>query len=234
MTRLWINVIFAILCLQCRALMAADCSSTNLELPYSHDSYGQLYDLRGGEALIRATRKNEIWATDCDVPLQAEEMEQSNVCEHPKGFPKLNLSIKVMTENQYPVMTLKWAGKTFQSRLVPQYVFDNTKHIMYMESEQRFIYGDHAYDVYVYFRLHAAQGNSTYKTYRVEFFDVADEDCRRYEAPSVPGVIQMARWVSLPDGKRVDVEEFARSIRVTKNPVHLDESQVGDGTEPRR
>ena len=270
-----------VLCVGVSSLAVAasdDCiQGTKKEIDYPNPALGSFFNLRN-EATIRGSDAQGIWVTDCPVPVAMAEMEidKTKVCEHANKMPK-SMTMSIALDNDVFTMTLNYPDDTgseqkFSTELSPRRSYERFgSKILYMESIDRWRYEKNAYDIFVYFR-HDADSDSTsrykaYKTFRIEFFDLKDEDCRDSEAPYVAGVIKVPRSIPFGDGAEIPINDFYEWIEKNNNakapskkkyrdaktsfenmlriqkpplvalppaPTAIMESQVGDGSEPRR
>jgi hypothetical protein len=245
----------------CPLAHSGDCiPGSKLEFVYSNDGYAPTYNLRD-EAYIRGSRKLAVWTTDCPVPVEMVKMKSSATekCNHNARLPNMTMSIGAPSGKPL-VMTLRYGGKEFVSDLIPHTFKKEKDPVLYMESSDRFLFEGSKYDIFVYLRHHADASvmniNHAYKTYRVEFFDVKDTECRDTEAPYIDGIITVSQktltadkeeiaidkfyeWIGNADSKPQTIDQARKALGIrgslaTPDPISILETQVGDGSEPKR
>jgi hypothetical protein len=212
---------------------AAECIP-NVPLQIVNDVLGGTYNLRG-EALIRVVNEASTWRTQCSVPLALPPPTPSPYdCTHEgvigaslmkiSGAP---LSLSLSTSDTDPPF--------FQTTLSDVKLDDVTLtngHSLVKKGDKLFTpqygpYKGNSYAVYVYLRHNrkvagnAPENDKVYKTYRLELFNIIDTQCLKKE-PERAGNLT------------IYPEDKSALLRMDGKSDYINETQVGDGSEPRR
>lgn len=203
-----------------------------------HGDLGASYGLRNEEAAVRIVEKDskDTWKTACPVQL-AKPAPNPNAfdCEHEDVIGDDSvLRVSASSTNKSELHMALYSNSEekkpyFETDLRSVPIVDmplKNGQTLFLKGRDQFVSVNGNYDVYLYMRHNTNIGSNqadpgyVYKTYRLELFRIKDKYKRCLDHEPEKG----GQFKVLPEDK----------LDLVRKSDNIDETQVGDGSEPKR